>query len=460
MTHLLNRISKYISDKGLLHPGDTVIAAVSGGADSVALLHILKNLEELRLNLVIAHLDHMLRGHDSRGDANFVRDTASRYGLPFELRSMDIRRFALQRKLSIEEAGREARYAWFNEVAAKYAARAVALGHHADDQAETVLMRLLRGAGATGLAGIYPGSGSRYVRPLLCCTRSEIEAYLRERNLPFRTDSSNTDTRFLRNRIRHELLPTLETYNSSIRERLVATAEILSDDEELLELVTGQSFKNVADVREKLVRFKITDLVNELRGLRLRLYRRAIRAAKGNLHHITLKHLRKIDDLALSGKANSHFVLPGQLQISKCYNTLTISTCGADDGRRPFELVVEGPGLYQLPGGRQLSLTSSSAPGTFKELPACKAYIDSGSAPFPWIVRTFRDGDRFTPLGMNGRKKLKDYFIDMKIPVHKRRSIPLIFAGDNLLWIAGFRLAEEARLTVSSESVIAAELIE
>ncbi len=460
MTNLLNKILKHISDKGLLHAGDTVIVAVSGGADSMALLDILRNLEELRLTLVVAHLNHMLRGEDSRGDADFVRDAALRYGLPFELRSLDIHRFSQDRKLSLEEGGREARYAWFDEVAAKYGARAIALGHHADDQAETVLMRLLRGAGAAGLSGISPGSGSRYVRPLLCCTRSEIEAYLRDRNLPFRTDISNTDTRFLRNRIRHELLPNLGTYNPSIRDRLVATAEILSDDEELLESITEQSFNHLADIGQKLVRFKITDLVTELRGLRLRLYRRAIRCVKGNLDHITLKHLRKIDDLSLSGKANSRFRLPGQLQISKCYNLMTISTCGADDGPCPFELVVEGPGLYQLPGGRQLSLTASCAPGNWKDLPACKAYIDSGSAPFPWIVRTFRDGDRFTPLGMKGRKKLKDFFIDMKIPAQKRRNIPLIIAADKILWVAGLRLAEEARLTTSAESVIAAEIIE
>jgi tRNA(Ile)-lysidine synthase len=461
MTTLLNKCLKNISDNELLHSGDTVIVAVSGGADSMALLDILSKLEEVRLNLVVAHLDHMLRGDDSDTDAAFVRDAALKYGLPFELRSSDIRRFSLQSKLSLEEAGRKARYEWFDEVALKYGARAVALGHHADDQAETVLMRLLRGAGTTGLSGISPGAGSRYIRPLLCCTRSEIEEYLRERNLPFRTDESNIDTRFLRNRIRHELLPSLESYNPSIRDRLVATAEILSDDEELLESVTEQSLNLMASVGKQRVDIDLPSLSAQLRGLRLRLYRRAIRAVKGNLDHITLKHLRHIDDLALSGKANSHFRLPGHLQVTKCYKTLAIATCDADADSGPFELLVEGPGLYPLPGGRQLSVTVEYGhPGNWKCLPPCKAYIDAASAPFPWIIRTFRDGDRFTPFGMKGSKKLKDFFIDMKIPLQTRRNIPLVVAGNKILWIAGLRLAEEARLTASEGAVIVAGLIE
>jgi tRNA(Ile)-lysidine synthase len=459
MANLLNKVLKYISDNELLRSEDTVIVAVSGGADSMALLDILSNLKELRLNLVVAHLDHMLRGDESRGDVSFVRDAADQYGLPFELRSLDIRSFSLQRKLSLEEAGREARYAWFNEVAVKYAARAVALGHHADDQAETVLMRLLRGAGTTGLSGIPVRSGEKYVRPLLCCTRSEIEDYLIERNLSFRTDSSNNDTSFLRNRIRHELLPDLETYNPSIRDRLLATAGILSDDEELLKSITEQSFKQMAIVVGESVEIEIPALLVELRGLRLRLYRRAILSVKGNLDHITWKHLQRIDDLALSGKANSHFRLPGHLRIAICYNTLTIDAFGGN-GSGPFEILIDGPGVYPLPGCRQLILTAGSPPENWKDLPACKAYIDACATPFPWIVRTFRDGDRFTPFGMNGSKKLKDFFIDMKIPLKTRRNIPLITANDKILWVAGLRLAEEARLTASAKSLIAAELIE
>ncbi len=461
MATLLNKCLKTISDNKLLHRGDTVIVAVSGGADSMALLDILSNLEELRLNLVVVHVDHMLRGEESDTDAVFVREAALKYGLPFELRSIDIRNYSSKNRLSLEEGGRVARYEWFDEVASRYGARTVALGHHADDQAETVLMRLLRGAGTTGLSGISPGGGKRYIRPLICCTRSEIEEYLHERKLLFRTDASNCDTRFLRNRIRHELLPNLETYNPSVRDRLVATAEILSEDEELLESVTDQAFHRISFVSEQGVEMNIPPILAELRGLRLRLYRRAIRIAKGNLDHITLKHLRQIDDLALSEKANSHLKLPGHLLVTKCYKKLIIAIYTANADIEPFEVIIEGPGIYQLPGDRQLSVTVACGhPDNWKDLPACKAYIDAGSAPFPWVVRTFRDGDRFTPFGMKGRKKLKDFFIDMKIPLQTRRNIPLIVAGNNILWIAGLRLAEEARLTASAVKVIAAELIE
>jgi tRNA(Ile)-lysidine synthase len=455
-----HKIAKFIKFNRLINEGDTVIVGVSGGADSIALLDVLHSLKELRLRLVIAHLDHMLRGSDSNADAVFVRQIAEKCGLPFEMRSVDIDRFSKRNKLSLEEGGRAARHALFDELSLKYGANVVALGHHADDQAETVLMRLLRGAGATGLCGISPNSERKYVRPFLCVSRKDIEDYLRKRNIPFRTDASNADIRFLRNRIRHELIPYLETYNPSIRDRLAATASILSADEMLLESVTDQAFQRLVTIEYPGVIIDIPALRSEVRGLRLRIYRKAINAAKGDLAHITLKHLQRIDDLALSGKPNSDLELPGQLIIAKSYRTMSITTRIGGGNVEPFEFIVQGPGNWSVPGNRLLRVTMDVPPSDWKEVTPHMAFFDIRKAPFPWIVRTFRTGDRFTPLGMTGTKKIKDFFIDMKIPLKLRRQIPLFLSNDTVFWIAGLRIAEHARVTAETKDVTAVEILE
>jgi tRNA(Ile)-lysidine synthase len=458
MHPLLQKVAQYIQENELLRGKDTVVVAVSGGADSVALLDILSSLGGLRL--VVAHLNHLLRGNDSDCDAAFVEGLAAHYGLPLESRSIDVSRFSNEKRLSLEEGGREARYAWFDEVAAKYGARAVALGHHADDQAETVLMRLLRGAGTSGLSGISPLSAGRYIRPLLCARRVEIEEYLKNRNLSFRTDGSNTDTRFLRNRVRHELLPFLETFNPSIRDRLVGTAEILSADEALLEDITEKAFERLASATGTRIAVDLHALRTELPGLRLRIYRGAVRTAKGDLAHISLKHLRQIDELAFSLKANSSITLPGNMTVAKHYQALHFAPASELAAGEALELVIEAPGTYPLPGGELLSVTRTEAPLNWKNQDPGKAYFDLDAVPFPWVVRTFRDGDRFTPLGMTGSKKVKDFFIDMKIPLSIRRKVPLVASNGTIIWIAGFRLAEQARVRVGTRNVVLAETID
>jgi tRNA(Ile)-lysidine synthase len=457
---VLNKVTKYIEKNKLFAVGDTVIVAVSGGADSVALLDVLVNVKELDLRLIVAHVNHLLRGEESAADADFVRNLALHYRLPFELHNVDVHEISIREKLSLETAGRMVRYAWFDEVAAGFRANCIALAHHADDQAETVLMRLLRGSGTTGLAGIPHKSAGRYVRPLLGCTRKEIEKYLAARNISYRTDSTNNDMHFLRNRIRHEFLPYLETFNPSIKDRLASTAEILAADEILLEDICKKAFCRLATVTTGDVTFALPALQAELRGLRYRVYRRAILIIKGNLAHITFRHLWNIDELLFSLKSNAEISLPGGLTVTKNYRDLSFALSGKDRHNEPYELLIEGPGTFLLPGGNALSVKVSSSPEDWKSVPVTRAYFDLGSAPFPWLVRTFKDGDRIVPFGMTGSKKVKDLFIDMKIPVRARRRIPLVFCNEKLIWVCGVRVAANARISADTETVASADIIE
>jgi len=456
---VLNRVRRYIAEHRLLAVGDRVVVAVSGGADSVALLDLLANLAELKLSLVVAHLNHNLRMGEADADAAFVKELTGRYGILAEIGTTDVRKLAEERRLSLEDAGRAARYSFFAEVASRFQANRIALGHHADDQAETVLMRLLRGAGTSGLAGMTPRSaGGKCIRPLLAASRRELEEYLAERGLSWRTDSSNADPQFLRNRIRHELLPLLATYNPAISARLVATAQIAAADEALLQTVTDQAFDRLATLGEALVTMDIARLRAEPDGLRLRLYRRALQQVKGDLERINFRHLLDIDAALASPRPHLSLVLPDGLLIRRSYGELFFGLTAVGELCASYELVVGGAGSYPLPGGGVLEVALGQAPADWAEIPPQQAFFDLDLAPFPWCVRTFRPGDRLVPLGMTGRKKVKELFIDEKIPLSTRRRVPLLFANGELIWVCGIRVANGARVTARSKTVVAVEI--
>ncbi len=449
-----------IREYGLFAEGGRVVVAVSGGADSVALLDLLADLPEFHLSLVVAHLNHLLRGEESDGDEAFVVRLAGVYGIPVVTRRVDVHELAHRKRLSLEEAGRVARYAFFDEVAASHGAHSVALAHHADDQAETVLLRLLRGAAGSGLSAMLPRSADgRYVRPLLRVIRREIEAYLAARELSFRTDSSNTDTGFLRNRVRHELLPHLAGYNANIASRLTATAEILANDEELLEQIVVAAFARHGSFDRAEARLCITALTTESRGLRLRLYRHALRLVRGDLARIGFTHLQSIDRLVRDAASGASLNLPGGSRVTKSYEHLVFTVGAGETVPAEWEVKVEGPGSYPLPGGSVLVVEPAALHAALQAASPAMTFLDGEQAPFPWLVRNFRPGDRFVPLGMTGRKKVKELFIDDKIPRDRRWRIPLIFSPTDLVWVAGVRACAEARLTPGTVDVLKVEIL-
>jgi len=457
---VLRQIFETIRDNRLFCHGDTVVVAVSGGADSVALLDILSSLTMLRLNLVVAHLDHGLRGKESDDDAAFVEELAARYRFPFELQQVDVKEISKQRKLSLEEAGRIARYEWFDTVARTYGARSIALGHHADDQAETFLLRLFRGSGTTGLASMRILSADRYVRPLLMLTRDDILAYLERRGLSCRHDSSNNEKVFLRNRIRHECLPYLRTFNPAISERLNNAAEILAADEAVLETLIDQLFPRLSRCDSDGVVLDVEAVRAELPGVRFRLYRRALLVLRGDLARIATTHLKQVDQLVHSARTQGEQSLPDGFTAMRCYDELHFLPAGKEQGRESWEIAIEGPGRYVLPDGRTISVRLTSPPESWGSVPSFRTYFDPATVPFPWKVRTFRPGDRFRPFGMTGTRKVKDFFIDRKIPLPLRRRIPLLFSGEGLIWVCGLRVSESGRVQPGTHEVAEVEIPE
>lgn len=316
---ILNKVKNTIRKYSLIKKYDRIVVGVSGGPDSVALLFILNSLRnELKLDLCVAHLDHMLR-KDSHRDAEYVKDLTARLKMPATFAKINVRK--LGEKGSLEEIARNARLGFLFRVARGIKARKIALGHNLDDQAETVLMRILRGTGLYGLSGILPKremSGLRIIRPMIEIRRSEIEAYLKKRKIKPRIDTSNLEDIFLRNKIRNKLLPLLEDeYNKNIREILSNMAECVGYDYDYLNRAAD---RNIKKHRQKLNLEKLKLLHPAI--LRL-LLRRCIASVKGDTRRITFQHIREIEDLILSRPTNSIVDLPENLSVIKRKKTLS-----------------------------------------------------------------------------------------------------------------------------------------
>lgn len=436
------RVAENIARHNLFSPGSTVIVALSGGADSTAMLHILAGLTKLEPRLVVAHLNHCLRGDESDRDEEFSRSLAARLNLPFEFVRVDVKEAAKLNGLNLEDAGRHARISFLDDMRLKWDAAAVAVAHHADDQAETVLMRLLRGSGATGLAGMRFLNGRGYIRPLLNCTREEIETYLLHRGLEWREDASNRDTTWLRNRIRYELLPELEQYNPSVAACLGITAQLLADENDLLDDLAAEAAASLCTFTTDSVSCSIRSLLINPVALRRRIYRLMFRHVSGLLQNFSHLHTEAIESLINSDKPNSLLNLPGHISLNRAYDRIVIE-------RRSTveifinEVVIQGPGSYQLDNGSSLVIESSE--GLSGNLPEWDyvAQFDLEKAPLPWLIRSYQPGDRIKPVGMTGSKKVKDLFIEKKIPLSQRRQIPLLFSGNRLIWVCGVRLSAD-----------------
>ncbi len=452
---IISKLVQTIRVHDLFQLNDTLVVALSGGADSTALLDILSRLPGFHLRLVAAHLNHCLRGTESDADQEFCSKLAESYGITFEISRVDVKELAKSEGLNLEDAGRRARINFLEQVREKHGATAIVTAHHCDDQAETVLMRLLRGSGMTGLRGIQYRNQRGYIRPLLNVTRSEIEQYLTARGLGWREDASNQDTSFLRNRIRHELLPLLEQYNPSVRRSLISTAEILADEDAMIEALAEQAFNDSWYKVGGSLACSIAEFKTHPAALQRRILRLACRQLAGNLDGFNLGHIESIRRLLDSPGPNSRLSLPQSVKAMREYDRIIICLSTADTLGEVEDINITEPGRYPLPGGGSLEVAiCQAALVDYNGLNANRACFDLDITPLPWLVRNFRPGDRIIPIGMTGRKKVKDIFIDNKVPMSERKMIPLLFCEGELIWIAGLRRAEKGRVWNGTATVL------
>ncbi len=443
----------------MLKGGEKIILGVSGGPDSMALLQALWEIrQEWRLGLIVAYLDHGLRPEASAEQA-LVGERAAALGLPFVSGKGNVEALRTERHLPLQEAAREIRYRFFLRKASDLSAEKIALGHTADDQAESVLMRLLRGSGTRGLAGIPPKREERIIRPLIEVWRQEVEGFLRERNIPFREDASNRSFHFLRNRIRHDLMPSLEKYNPQIKQILCQMAVRFRQEEDYWQdLAREKLFLLGRNQSSGSMSLDIPRLGALPVPLRLRVIRQTLETVLGHLRGFGFVHYQAVENLWQNPAAHKKIHLPHGIIVSKSYEKLNF--CAGGEQTPSFEYIVCRPGVLTIPEiGRVMSFSIRDRAGDERMADeAGRALLEADRVHFPFTVRSFRPGDRFRPLGMEGEKKIKDFFIDQKIPLAQRRKIPLVYFQDHLLWVAGLRLDDRFRVKPESRRILQIEL--
>jgi tRNA(Ile)-lysidine synthase len=450
----------------MLPRGGRVAVALSGGPDSVALLHVLLELQR-RGELTVAgaaHFHHGLRGTDADADERFCRDLADSLALPFLAGRGDVRARARDERRSIEDAARSARYEFLAQAAESLRASAVAVGHTLDDQAETFLLRLIRGAGTRGLAGIRPKAGL-VIRPLLDVCRGDLHAYAAAHHLAFREDATNLDVRIPRNRIRHELIPQLQRdYSAGIVEVLGREALLAGQDEEKLEAEAIEIAASVVLTRRPRVIVDVERLRSLHPAIASRIVRHSLAQLAGN-RFVGFDHIQRFLDLVTAGKPGDAVSFPGQqVRLRAPHDGETgVSGLiaelgpepprGADQGAAtllPFPLSIPGEVMLAGSGLAVSADWATDDPGEGRS--ACR--IDG--VRLPLAVRFRRPGDRFHPPGMAGQgRKLQDYLVDRKVARSERDRLPLVVdADDRIVWIAGHAVAEDFRVTAPSRGVI------
>jgi tRNA(Ile)-lysidine synthase len=455
---LLDRIVETIARYGMFARGQRVGVAVSGGADSVCLLHALRELQaRWNLSLSVLHVDHGLRGAESRGDAEFVRELAGRLGLDFYVHE------AVIGGDNLEQAARQARRKFFLEYLRRGVADRIALGHTRSDQAETVLFRFLRGSGTTGLAAIRPVTSDGFVRPLIEVDRAEVLAYLKERGLAWREDSSNQDRAFARNRIRHDLLPLLAAENPALNETLAQTALLAQEDEDYwnwqIDRLARTHMGAESEDGPGAVLLRADWLAKLPKAAARRLIRRAVERAKGDLRGIDFAHIAQVLALTDTTEGHGRVQIPG-LDVFRSFEWLRLAPPG-EPGRN-FRLPAPVPGKISLPGS-EFAVILEVVEGVKSNSGYNSDWniLDWERIPGPLEFRNWRPGDQYCPAGHTSEEKIKSLFQRARIPLWERRRWPILAGRDDVIvWTRRFGAADRYRATPGSRKILKIQEIE
>lgn len=453
---MLDRIKRTIEDYNLINHGDRVIVAISGGPDSVCLLHALSQLrEEYDLELYGAHLNHNFRGIEAQIDAQYVSQLCEKLDVLCFIKSIDVPQYAKSEGLSPEEAGRILRYEFFEEVASRVSATKIAVAHNENDQAETVLMRLLRGTGLQGLTAIHAKRG-KIIRPLLHIDRQSIESYCENHNLSPRIDLTNLESIYKRNKIRLELIPYLEeNYNPNVIQSLFKTAEILKNDFDFIEEKAREVFQSLVS-SEKNNRLELS--IVGIRRLHPALQSRIVRLCAGRLlgrqEILEYNHVQSILELVDKGVTGKKTILPMGLVAKTSYENLVFALLEEEDNEYSCGLQVEGSIYLDEVNGDFTTRVIERSQMQEIARDKYKKCFDFDQVKNVLNVRNRREGDRFYPLGLTGSKKLKDFFIDYKIDRDERDKMPLVCDGDEIMWIVGLRISEKYKITDETTRIL------
>ncbi len=432
-----NKIQNFISEKSLFNKEDKLILGISSGADSVCLMHILL---DLGYRFDLAHCNFNLRANESDEDEIFVRKLAKEHHLQFHIKHFDTQRYASENKISIQMAARDLRYAWFHDLLVSENAKYIAIAHHANDDTETFFINLVRGSGLKGLLGIKAKTDS-IVRPLMAVSRAEIEQFLKENDIAFREDSSNVSLKYLRNKIRHELMPLLTEMNPSIQQTISDEVKILEGVAQVYYTKMGEIRKEVIQNKNGIIQLKITTLL-ELNPLNNYLYE--LLSPYG---FSTIESIAK----SLNGQSGKQFFSSThQLVVDREY--IFISTLETKDA--VFKILEEDLKL-ETP----IAINFRTVLDKNIIMDSKIAQLDFHKLKFPLILRKWKDGDKFIPLGMQSFKKISDFFIDNKFSILDKNKQWLLCSGKDIIWVVGQRIDDRFRIQPTTKKLYIAELL-
>jgi len=455
MNHLSQKFFQYCEQNRLVHEQDYILVAVSGGVDSVVLLHLLLQLSAgMQLKLEIVHVNHRLRGDEAERDQQFVEALADQYQLPCHSRQADVPKYIARNKLSVEEGARILRFQFFEQVLSKTGATSLALGHHADDQVETIIDHFLRGSGIRGLTGMAP-KRDRYIRPLLCATRDEIETYATSHSLHYLVDSTNEMPVYRRNRIRWDLIPLLKKdYNAALSTIVLRTAGIMREAEDFLNETAKSAFETclISQKKNKII-LEIDAFLNYFIIIQKYIIYQILDRLNFPMSFLTTEAMDRILKITTARVTGKKVQVTPQLHIMVDHGQLVFHR----QTPARSEFAVHPGNEYELDAeGRAFRIDLVALDQFPGFTPADKniEWIDADAVIGPMVVRYFRNGDRFKPLHFQGEKKLSNYFTDLKIPLHERRDIPLLVCQTGIIWIMGFIIDDRFKMTSGTKRIM------
>ncbi|MGL5354076.1 MAG: tRNA lysidine(34) synthetase TilS [Clostridium sp.] len=457
---MINKVKKFISQNNLIQKNDNILVALSGGPDSVCLLYMLHSLKnEFNLTIGVAHINHMLRGEESNGDEAYVEKICADLCIPCYIERIDIDSVAKELTISHEMAGRDERYKYFEFVSDNYGYNKIAIAHNANDQAETILMRMMRGTGIEGLCGIRAKRGNKIIRPILSLSRFEIEKYCSEKNLNARIDKTNLENVYSRNKVRLDILPYMkENFNEDIIETLNRMAGIIQKDDEYINKQANIAFHENCEIKSNNLfinknMFKLED------SLVTRVIKKSLIDYSGEYKNFEMKHIYDVIDLANKG-TNKKIDLPNDIVAENVYGNLILKhkknisekndtireiiVCKEEIDNKTFDFLGYKVTIEVIKNKNNIEFSNN----------ALIKHFDYDNIIEGIIIRTRKDGDKIKPLGMNGNKKVKDILINEKVPVEQRDFIPIVCFDSYISWIVGHKVSNDYKVTQKTRKII------
>lgn len=457
---IINVAYETIKKYNMLEPGDKVIVGVSGGPDSLCLLYLLNILKSrLNVDLYVAHVNHGIRGTSADEDEKFVVYISKQLKLPVFVKHAKVYEYSIKTGMTVEEAGREVRYTFFKQLMGKLGANKVAVGHNMNDNAETVVLNLLRGSGMEGLKGIEPVRDF-IIRPLIGIKRQDIENYCRELNINPRMDESNTDTAFTRNRVRVELIPYLkENFNPNVIDSISRTAQLINDENSFLSVLVKDYYSRCLIENEagKII-LSQKEFCKYHNAVKRRVLRMAVEGLKGTTKGVERIHIDSAIDLITQGRTGTWIRIPKDVVVSIEYNQIVVKN---ETIRKQviysYKILIPGDTIISKLGTVLTTkvLSRYEAASIKKSSHIC--VLDHEKIQGDILIRNRRNGDVINPSGMLGTKKLKDFFIDEKIPREARDSMPLVAVDNEIIWIIGRRYSDKYEVSNQTREVLVLE---